>query len=212
MKKFNHFGELVNNLKEIQDLIGTPSELVNKKVIHSLDSHSVSFIKKSPLVFVSTSNSKGECDVSPRGDYPGFVSVLDDKLLLIPERPGNKRIDSIGNILVNPHVGLQFIIPGLEETLRVNGKAIITKDQLILKQFEFQGKIPVLGIGVEVEECFIHCAKAFKRSNVWKPESWLKKEDRPNAAEILAAHVKSENYSEEKVTELLIESYTKRLY
>lgn len=206
------FGDLIGNLKEVQDLIGLPSELVNKKVIHTLDSHCISFIKKAPIVFVSTSNSKGECDVSPRGDSPGFVSVFDEKHLLIPERPGNKRIDTIGNILSNPKIGLQFIIPGLEETLRVNGKAFITKDQNILKQSEFQGKIPILGIGVETEECFIHCAKAFKRSNLWNPESWLKKEDRPNAAEILSAHVKNEKFSEEKITDLLQESYTKRLY
>lgn len=212
MGRHSFFGDLIENLKEVQDLIGLPSDLVNRKVIHFLDPHCISFIQKAPVVFVSTSNSKGECDVSPRGDAPGFVAVFDERNLLIPERPGNKRIDTIGNILSNPKIGLQFIIPGLEETLRVNGKAFVTKDRNVLEQFEIQGKIPMLGIGVEVEESFIHCAKAFKRSNLWNPESWLKKENRPNAAQILSAHVNSDKFSQEKVEELLHESYTKRMY
>ncbi|MHA7966727.1 MSMEG_1061 family FMN-dependent PPOX-type flavoprotein [Paenibacillus sp. CAU 1782] len=118
------------------------------------------------MLFLSTSDDKGFCDVSPRGDMPGSVTILDEKHFVIPERPGNRRIDSMRNILLNPRVGIIFIIPGLEETLRINGKAFVIKDNEILDLMKTNDKKPLLGIGVEVEECFIHCAKAFKRSKL----------------------------------------------
>nr|WP_242490913.1 MSMEG_1061 family FMN-dependent PPOX-type flavoprotein [Priestia endophytica] len=128
---------------------------------------------------------------------PGFVSILDNNHLLIPERRGNKRMDSLRNILKNPYVGLLFLIPGMGETLRVNGKATLVKDEELLKQLEVEGKVPLIGILVEVEECFIHCAKAFKRSSLWEPEHWLKKY--PSAAKMLAHHVKLPNATEESI-------------
>lgn len=182
---------------------------MKRKVITYLDSHCVDFISKSPFLVISTSNNEGYCDVSPRGDAPGFVLVLDEKRLIIPERPGNRRIDSMRNILSNPRVGLLFLIPGMEETLRVNGKATLVKDEEILEKMKVKERKPLLSIGVEVEECFIHCAKAFKRSKLWESNSWASKEFLPVASSILSAHSK---ISKEDVDDILEESYTKRLY
>lgn len=192
---------------------GAPSKLVKDKVIHALDAHGKAFIAKAPFVAVATADAEGHCDVSPRGDAPGFVHVLDDRHLFIPERPGNRRMDTIHNIIANPHIGLIFIIPGLEETFRVNGKAWVTRDPELLKLTAVNGREPLIGIGVEVEECFMHCAKAFKRSGLWKPDTWLPEGDRPSPAQILAAHVKGKiELTADQVDQMLQESYTKRLY
>ncbi|WP_317259182.1 MSMEG_1061 family FMN-dependent PPOX-type flavoprotein [Paenibacillus sp. J5C2022] len=168
----NPFKEILSSEEEIRYILGFPSELVKKKTVYELDNHCRNFISMSPLLFLSTSDDKGFCDVSPRGDAPGSVIVLDEKHLVIPERPGNRRIDSLRNILSNPRVGIVFIIPGLEETLRINGSAYIIKDYDILDLMKAKDKRPLLGIGVAIEECYIHCAKAFKRSRLWERESW----------------------------------------
>lgn len=146
------FEDIVQSEEEIRELIGYPSELVNNKVIDSLDAHCKEFISLSPLLFISSSDNLGFCDVSPRGDEPGFVYVLDEKRIVIPERPGNRRIDSMRNILNNPRVGLIFVIPGLEETLRVNGRAQIIKDKQLLNRMQAHGKTPLLGLGIVIEE------------------------------------------------------------
>lgn len=210
--KENFFKEIVESEEELRSLCGFPSELVNNKVIKNLDGHCRDFISKSPIIFVATSDSSGHCDVSPRGDSAGFVNILDDKHLVIPERPGNRRFDTLRNIIENPRIGLIFIIPGLEETLRINGHASIIKDRRILDQLEAHGKAPVLGIGVEVEECYMHCAKAFKRSHLWDVESWPNKEVLPKPALIIADHAKNLGVSVDDVSNALKESYEKRLY
>jgi uncharacterized protein len=176
------FKELIHSKEELRTLIGFPSELVERKMITYLDHNCEEYISKSPFLVISSSDQSGNCDVSPRGDMAGFVKVLNEKYLIIPERPGNKRIDTMRNILANPNVGLLFMIPGLGETLRVNGKACLVRDNELLEQMEVKGRKPLLGIGVEVEECFIHCAKAFKRSGVWDPNSWLDEKSLPSAA------------------------------
>lgn len=209
MEQNLNFNKTIENEEELRSIIGFPSELVKRKVITYLDSHCKDFISKSPFLVISTTDNEGYCDVSPRGDAPGFVLVLDEKRLIIPERPGNRRIDSMRNILSNPRVGLLFIIPGMEETLRVNGKATLVKDEEILDKMKVKERKPLLGIGVEVEECFIHCAKAFKRSKLWESNSWQSKELLPLASSILSAHSK---ISKEAVDDILEESYTKRLY
>jgi len=206
------FKNTIETEEELRSIIGFPSELVIRKVITDLDHHCYDFISKSPFLVISTSDNLGFCDVSPRGDMPGFVRVLDNKHLIIPERPGNKRIDSMRNILLNPKVGLLFFIPGLGETLRVNGKACLVKDDELLEKMAVKGQKPIVGIGVEVEECFIHCAKAFKRSKLWEPSSWANKETLPSAAKILFEHAKIPNSSVDIIAERLQESYTKRLY
>ncbi|MCJ8013217.1 pyridoxamine 5'-phosphate oxidase family protein [Paenibacillus sp. KQZ6P-2] len=206
------FQEILSSEEEIRDLLGYPSELVKKKTVHYLDIHCRNFISISPLLFLSTSDNQGFCDVSPRGDAPGSVLLLDEKHLVIPERPGNRRIDSLRNILLNPRVGMIFIIPGLEETLRINGKAYVIKDEKILEQMKAKDTKPILGIGVEVEECFIHCAKAFKRSRVWDNKSWVEADTLPSIPTILSDHVNSSEYTEEVIKKGLQESYEKRLY
>lgn len=210
------FKEQITSLEELEDLrstLGQPSKMVQDKVIHAFDIHSRDFIAKSPFLLIATADSEGNCDVSPRGDAPGFVHIIDDKHLFIPERPGNRRMDSIGNMLHNPHIGLIFLIPGLEETFRVNGKACISRDQELLERTAVNGKVPLLGIGVEIEEGYMHCAKAFKRSALWQPGSWLPEEERPSAAKIISAHVSLQRrVTEEQVRASLEESYTKRLY
>lgn len=206
------FKDKVESEEELRSIIGYPSELVRRKVITYIDQHCKDFISRSPFLVISTSDVAGYCDASPRGDMAGFALVLDDKHIVIPERPGNKRSDTLRNILVNPKAGLLFLIPGLGETLRVNGKAALVKDAHLLERMAVNGKKPLLGICVEVEECFIHCAKAIIRSGLWKPESWSDRESLPNAAKILAEHVKIPGATAEKIESSLTEDYKTELY
>ncbi|SEN93552.1 hypothetical protein SAMN05192533_12828 [Mesobacillus persicus] len=204
--------EKIETEDELRSIMGEQSELVRRKVISYLDEHCQDFISRSPFLVISTSDDSGYSDVSPRGDQPGFALVLDDKHLVIPERPGNKRMDTMRNILSNPHVGLLFLIPGLGETLRVNGKASLVKDEVLLERMAVKGKKPLIGIAIEVEECFIHCAKAMKRSGLWEPETWSEKGSLPNSAKILLAHTKLPNKTEKELNEELQEDYRTELY
>lgn len=206
------FKNIISSEDELRLILGYPSEMVQNKVITYLDIHCIDFISKAPFLLLATSDKLGMCDVSPRGDYPGFVEVVDETHILIPERLGNRRIDSMRNILSNPYVGLIFIIPGLGEALRINGKACIVRDEEVLKRLEVNGRIPNIGIVVRVEECFVHCAKAFKRSNLWNPNSWLNKDSLPDISNIIAAHVNLPGIDANKVKKELQESYTNRLY
>ncbi len=208
----NPFKEILTSEDQIREIVGHPSELVIKKTIYRLDKHCINFIAQSPLLFLSTADDTGNCDVSPRGDPPGSVLVIDENYLVIAERLGNRRVDSLKNILVNPKIGILFIIPGLGETLRINGQAFVIKDQEILQKMEAQGKLPILGIGVKVEECFIHCAKAFMRSKAWDSDSWQKKDALPSVSSILSDHLNSTEHTEESIKQGLKESYEKRLY
>jgi PPOX class probable FMN-dependent enzyme len=206
------FQNVVKTEDELRDLLGHPSVLVQNKSIDYLDNHCTNFISKSSMIFISTSNRDGKCDVSPRGDEAGFVSVIDKHHLVVPERPGNRRMDSMLNILDNPSAGIIFIIPGLKETLRVNGAACITRDPELLSRLTTQGKTPHLAIGLRVEECFIHCAKAFMRSNFWNQHYWIDELDKPNISEVLSDHVRMKEFSSQEIAQVLKESYSKRLY
>ncbi len=210
MKNISVFKETISTEDELRSLVGYPSDLAIQKTIFHLDDHCRHFIAQSPFLLLATADRTGMCDVSPRGDAPGFVMVLDEKHLLIPERPGNRRIDSMRNILSNPQVGLLFLIPGLGETLRINGKACIVKDETLLKRTEVNGRSPLVGIGVEVEECFVHCAKAVLRSKLWESETWTKR--LPSAAKMLADHAKIPGVTVDEIAQRLQESYSKRLY
>jgi PPOX class probable FMN-dependent enzyme len=192
--------------------MGYPKEMAEKKMITRLDENCREYISKSPFMLLSTANAAGHCDVSPRGDHPGFVHMIDEQHLLIPERPGNKRYDSLRNIIGNPEAGLLFLIPGLGETLRINGRAYVTTDQELLKPAAVKNSIPVLGIIVEVAECFMHCAKALKRSQLWEPGSWLDPMELPSAAKILSEHIRMEGMTAEAVALGLEDSYKNRLY
>ncbi|WP_226674944.1 pyridoxamine 5'-phosphate oxidase family protein [Mesobacillus jeotgali] len=209
---YQHIISTQEEFEEFRSSIGNPSPRAANKVISFIDEHCRNFILKSPFLSLATSHINGQCDVSPRGDAPGFVTVLDEKHLFIPERPGNRRIDSVHNMITNPNIGLLFLIPGLGETLRINGKAYISRDPELLEKSAVNGKAPLFGILVEVEECYAHCAKAFIRSGLWNPDSWLDKEVLPSVPSMLVAHAKIPNVSAEQVARELKEGYTNRLY
>ena len=179
------FRDVVTSLDDLRAMLGTPSEIALKKEIRALDAHCRDIIAHAPFMVLGTSGADGRCDVSPKGDPAGFVRVLDDTHLAIPDRPGNKRLDGMRNLLHNPHVGLIFLIPGREDTLRVNGRACIVRDEEILAPLAVQGKRPKVAIGVEIEECFLHCAKAFKRSGLWDQSRWPDVAGLPSMAKIL---------------------------
>lgn len=184
----------VHTEEELRELVGTPHEAVVRKSVSVIDETARAYIGQASMMFLSTSNRRGQCDVSPRGDCPGFVHVASEHHLVIPERPGNRRADSLSNILENPHVGLLFIIPGMEEVLRVNGRAAIMKGHPVFEELQFKGKAPTLGIVVEVEECFIHCPRALHQAGLWNHEEWLPKENRPSATDIFHAHLSINGY------------------
>jgi PPOX class probable FMN-dependent enzyme len=161
---------------------GVPEPVVRDKVESRLAEEHREWIAGSPFVVVATSSRDGSCDVSPKGDPPGFVKVLDDTTLAIPERSGNRRMDGFHNVVENPHAGLLFLIPGRPETLRVNGTARIVTEGPFLDDMLVRGHRPVLALLVTVEEAFFHCPKALARSKAWKPDSWVPDAVRPYAA------------------------------
>lgn len=189
MESFEH---IVASEQELRQIVGSPASRAVLKERSALDAHCVAFIERSPFVLVATSGDDGRCDVSPKGDIPGFVRVLDEHRLVIPDRPGNRRVDSMRNLIRNPHIGLLFLVPGREETLRVNGRAWITRDPQVLALCVVEERVPVLAIGVEVETCFLHCAKAFRRSRLWSPELWPPPDALPSMACVLFDQIKPE--------------------
>jgi PPOX class probable FMN-dependent enzyme len=205
------FDDLIESEEALRALVGTPSELALRKQLTGLDAHCREFIAHAPFVLVATASAAGQCDVSPKGDAPGFVRVLDDRHLAIPDRPGNKRLDGMRNILGNPHVGLIFLVPGRRETLRVNGRACITRDPTLLASMEAMGKRPLLAIGVEIEEVYLHCAKAFIRSALWQPERWPGTERLASAAQMFWDQTQPACTVDE-LARHLDEGYAKRLY
>ena len=170
---------------ELREIIGPAMDLAATKEMPSLDEHCRHFISLSPFLCLGTADSQGRHDVSPRGDPPGFVKVLDDKTILIPDRRGNRRVDSMINIAQNPRVGVLFLLPGVEETLRLHGRATIIKDAALFADMAVNGKTPVLGIQVEIDEVFYHCAKAIKRAKLWDPETPIDREAFPSYGEII---------------------------
>lgn len=208
----NAFRNVVTSEAELRELMGTPSAGAVAKDIGVLDAHCRAFIARSPFVLVATAGTDGRCDVSPKGDAPGFTVVVDDRHLVIPDRPGNKRLDGMRNVLQNPHVGLIFLLPGVEETLRVNGRAWIVRDADLLARCEARGKVPPLGLGVEVEEAFIHCAKAFKRSGLWAPAAWPDLSGLATPAQMLFDHIRPQDMTVDEYDRVLQDGYRQRLY
>lgn len=207
------FRDLVTSEESLRAVVGgEPSEVARRKELTALDKHARAFIANSPFLLLGTSGPDGRCDVSPKGDAPGFVQVLDDHRLIIPDRPGNRRLDGMRAIIDNPHVGLIFLVPGKEETLRVNGRAWITRDPELLARSAVGGKLPQLALGVEVEECFMHCAKAFKRSRLWEPTTWPEPGALPSLARILYDQIKPTGTTVEEVERDIQHGYATRLY
>ena len=168
----------------LTELLGEPTDVVRAKLADRLTHATRRFVERSPFVLLATASADGRCDVSPRGDPPGFVRILDERTLLLPDRPGNRLADSLRNITENPHVGLLFLIPGLGETLRVNGRASVVTDRELLEPSAVEGKAPTLGILVEIEQVFTHCPKAFIRSELWNPERYADRSELPSAGEV----------------------------
>jgi PPOX class probable FMN-dependent enzyme len=167
------FQHVLTNEAELRSVVGgVPSERAVVKDRGKLDEQSRRFVALSPFVLISTSGSDGTCDVSPKGDAPGFVHVLDDAHVVIPERNGNKRFDGMTNLLANPHIGLLFLVPGYDYTLRLNGRAWITRDPSLLERMTVERVVPTLAIGVEIEQAFFHCVKSFRRSQLWNHGTW----------------------------------------
>jgi PPOX class probable FMN-dependent enzyme len=198
----------VTTVEELRAIVGHPTEGVAKKVIDHLPPIYRLWLAHSPLGFVATMDAQGRVDVSPKGDPAGFVHVIDEKTIAIPERPGNKRVDGYLNVLERPRVGTLFVIPGRGDTLRINGSARIIAEADYFEAMAVKGKPPILALEIAIEEVFFHCAKAFLRSDAWKPESW-----NPTAVPSVPRLVKmmDENASLEELTRLLDEDNMRKV-
>jgi uncharacterized protein len=169
---------------QLRAVLGMPTDLVRAKVRDRLDHLTRQFVERSPFLLLATSAEDGSCDVSPRGDPPGFVRILDERTLLLPERPGNRLADSLRNVLSNDRVGLLFVIPGVGDTLRVNGRATLVTDEELLAPSAVEGNVPRVGFLIEVDEVFTHCSKAFLRSALWDPSRYVERSELPSSGEI----------------------------
>src|SRR3954453_13743635 len=170
---------------ELRAILGTPSAVVASKISDRLNDLTRQFIERSPFVCVATKMPNGGIDVSPRGDPPGFVRILGERELLIPERPGNRIPDTLTNLLADPSIGLIFLIPGVSDSFRVNGRGVITDDRELLAPSAVEGSVPKLGILVSVDEAYTQCSKALIRSDLWNPDRHIDRSELPSAGEIL---------------------------
>ena len=162
----------ITTKEELENAIGVADEFVTAKIMNYMDEPAQKFIQESPLVFISTADENGRLDISPKGDRAGFVKIENKNCLVIPDRPGNRMALGFHNLLINPNIGLIFIIPNMRETLRVKGTASISNDPDLLNEFSVNGKPALLCTIIEVQECMIHCGKAMIRSKLWNPETW----------------------------------------
>ena len=169
----------------LREVIGTPTELVLTKIADRLNALTRQFVERSPFVCVATARPDGGLDVSPRGDTPGFVRILDERTLLLPDRPGNRIADTLTNLLEDPRIALLFLIPGIGDTFRVNGRARIVDDAELLAPSAVDGKVPRLGLLVSIEEAYTQCSKALIRSDLWNPEHHVDRSELPSSGEIL---------------------------
>ncbi|MER7701727.1 MSMEG_1061 family FMN-dependent PPOX-type flavoprotein [Kitasatospora sp. NPDC097605] len=179
----------VRDTAGLRDVYEQPSDVVRRKQVDRVHEVARRLIACSSLVFLASSDAAGRCDVSPRGGPPGLVSVLDEFTLAIPDATGNKRLDTLRNVVETGRIGLIFVVPGRDSTLRVNGRACVSTDPRLLEQLTAVGKPPRSAIVVAVEEVFAHCPKAFLRSSAWKPENWLAADEQPSSAEITLSHL-----------------------
>ena len=181
---------VIETAEQLRSSYGEPSERAARKSLDHLDRHCRRFIALSPFAVLASAGADGRVDCSPRGDPAGFVAVLDDRTVLLPDRLGNNRVDSLRNVLESPYVGLLFLIPGVNETLRLNGRASLTTDPNLLEPLSVKGRAPRSGLVIEVEEVFLQCTKALVRSRLWADESRVdRKEVLPSFGQMLADHV-----------------------
>jgi PPOX class probable FMN-dependent enzyme len=203
------FSEVVQNVEALRAILGHPSQVVIDKVIHEIDGFAQEFIAASPFLLIGTADAQGNADVSPKGDPAGFVQVLNNRTLLIPDRPGNRRADTLINILENPQIGMIFLVPGKRETLRVNGRAQIIRDAPLRERCAVDGKVPALLIAVTVEDVYFHCAKCVIRSGLW--EAGAAQNELASLADIMIkqAHIPADA---EELQRDIDEGYKKELY
>ena len=202
--------DTIENVEHLRESYGAPSERALKKQLNRLDKHCRDFIARSPFLVIASADPSGRCDASPKGDGPGFVQVIDDTTLLIPDRLGNNRVDTLANLLARPGIGLIFFVPGINETLRVNGKSLITTDPALLEPLAVNGKVPRSAILVTAEEIYFHCGKALIRSDLWNPDKQVRRSDFPSLGRILADQIGG--ISVEESERYTAESYKTRLY
>jgi hypothetical protein len=192
----------ITDERELRDIIGAPAEVVVGKISTRLNHLTRQFVERSPFLCVATAAPGGGLDVSPRGDPAGFVRILDESTLLMPDRPGNKIADTLRNLLADPRIALLFLIPGVGDTFRVNGTARIVQDEELLAGSAVDGKVPALGIVVAIEECYTQCPKAFIRSDLWNAEKHIERSELPSSGAILKSirdEVDAEQYDRERV-------------
>lgn len=176
---------IIQEEADLRTLFSATHDIAIKKCRDHIDQYARAFIERSPFICIGTQSQHGDADVSPRGDPCGFVKILDDKTLLIPDRPGNNRLDTLSNILTNPQVGLLFMVPGFDDTMRINGTATLTKDPALLSQMDINGRTPRVAIAVHVQEVFIHCAKAFRRAKLWDLDQHQDRSEVPSLMKII---------------------------
>jgi PPOX class probable FMN-dependent enzyme len=204
--------DVITGAEELRGHVGEPIPRTLDKQIDHLDRHCVDFLARSPIAMLSTSGADGRCDCSPRGGPPGFAHVLDAKHVALPDYKGNRRQDSHVNVTENPHAGLLFLIPGLGETLRVNGPAKLTRDADLLGRLATKGDPPQLALVVEAEEVYMHCAKACMRSEIWDPSTWPARSELPSVTQIYRDHRNTPGLTVEQVASELEESYRNRMW
>ncbi|MYC37593.1 MAG: pyridoxamine 5'-phosphate oxidase family protein [Chloroflexi bacterium] len=179
----------ISNGGELRETYRPPAPRAAQKVLDRLDEHCRNFIALSPFCVLSTSNADGQPDASPRGDPPGFVRVVDERTLLLPDRPGNNQVDSLQNVVENPGVGLLFFVPGMNETLRVKGRAEIVTNEGLLEPMAVGGRAPLSGLKVTVEEAFLHCGRALLRGRIWDPSARIERSSYPSYGQVLADQI-----------------------
>ncbi len=206
--------ESINSLDELRELYGQPLDLAVNKQKDELDRLTEQYLGLSPFSIISTVGKNGFLDCSPRGDVPGFIKPLNKKTLAIPDRPGNNRLDSLGNIVENPNVGILVLVPGFKECLRINGCAKIVTDENILKMFEYKGKLPISVIIVTIREIYFHCEKAISRAKLWNSGSQVNRECMPTFGRMLMEQIDPNKTEDEieKVEKLIEERLKTMLY
>ena len=195
---------------ELRETYREPAPRAQQKVLDHIDSHTRDFIALSPFCVISSLGADGRQDTSPRGDPPGFVAVLDERTLLIPDRPGNNQVDSLRNVLAHPEVGLLFLVPGMNETLRVSGRAEIVTDEALLAPLSVGGKAPRSGLRITVEEAFLHCGRSLVRSRLWDAGAQIDRSCYPTYGQVLADQIRGANAAEIDASE--DEANRERLY
>lgn len=200
----------LESIEQIRAIVGEPNPATPLKVLDALDRMSAEFIGRAPFLMLATASRDGLPDVSPKGDEPGFVAVEDEHTLLIPDRKGNRLLFSLQNILVNPQISVIFVIPGTEETLRVQGRASLTADPAILARLSARGQPALLAIRLAVDKCYFHCAKAFKRSRLWQSESWPERQ-RISFGRQMAPRLGGDDKLAEQIDQLIETDYKENL-